>query len=55
MVLTNPMEDQEVQFRVGHCFCIAAGGEPRLEVVKKNPKITRFAMVIVQRSTMATT
>jgi len=36
----NPREDQKAKFRVGHHFCNAAGGEPRLEVVKKNAKKT---------------
>jgi len=55
MDTTNPTNDHKVKLGVGHHLRNGAGGEPRLEVIAKNQKTTRFAKAIVRRSTMATT
>jgi len=63
MDATNPSEDSKAKFRVGHHLRHGAGGEPRLEAVgeprleavQKMPRKSRFAVVIVKPSAVATT
>jgi len=55
MDTTNPREDPKAKFRVGHHLRHGAGGEPRLEAVQNGPKTSRFAVVIVKPSAVATT